>query len=69
VAIKLKESEEIKMYGIEAMHTELSVEISEIDASMDEIIAYVHRVYGNKWKFDRTESRYLSCVMAIFEEV
>ena len=53
-------------YGVEAMHVEIDVEISEIDASLDEIIDYVHKVYGDCWKFDRTEARYDSCVMAVF---
>ena len=60
---------ECKMkYGVEEMHVELDVEISEINASLEEIIDYVHKVYGDGWKFNRTEARYDSCVMAIFEK-
>lgn len=50
-------------------NAELSFEISECDASLEEIVEYVHKTYGEKWKFSRTEKRYMSCVMAIFEEV
>lgn len=48
---------------------ELSFEISELNITIDELTEYVHRRYGKHWKFNRTEHRYLSCVMAIYEEV
>ena len=44
---------------------ELSFEISESEFSLDEIIKWVEREYPG-WKFDRTEARYISCLMAIF---
>ena len=55
--------------NLESLNATLEVEISELDVSLDEIIAYVKKRYGNRWKFDRTEARYESCIMAIFEEV
>ena len=48
---------------------ELSFDISESGISTDELQFYVHAIYGTNWKFNRTESRYDSCVVAIFEEV
>lgn len=52
---------------------ELSVEISELlkaGITLDEIIQAVLDKYGcNSWKFSRTEGRYKSCIMAIFEPV
>lgn len=50
------------------LYAELSVEISESGKSLDEVIEYVHQHYGPRWKFNRTEGRYESCIMAIFEE-
>ena len=47
---------------------ELSFEISESAMSLDEIIENVHKVCPG-WTFDRTESRYESCVVAIFVPV
>lgn len=48
---------------------ELSFEISESNITIEELTKYVHRRYGKQWKFNRTEHRYESCTMAIFEEV
>lgn len=45
---------------------ELSFEISESNISIDELEAFVKKAYGPRWKFDRTEARYESCIMAIF---
>lgn len=53
---------------LESLTATLEVEISELDASLDEVIAYVKKRYGSRWKFNRTEARYKSCIMAIFEE-
>ena len=44
---------------------ELSFEISENPVPLEVIIEHVEREYPG-WKFDRTEARYMSCVMAIF---
>ena len=44
---------------------ELSFEISESDNTLDEIIRKVESVYTD-FKFSRTETRYGSCLMAIF---
>ena len=44
---------------------ELSFEISETNAPLQDIINKIEKEYPG-WKFDRTESRYLSCVMAVF---
>lgn len=52
---------------VAAMTPELSFEISEADITIDELIREVHRQYGYHWEFDRTEARYDSCVMAIFQ--
>lgn len=46
---------------------ELSFEISECGMSLDNVIGLVEKSYPG-WKFNRTESRYQSCVMAIFEK-
>lgn len=54
---------------LETMNPTLEVEISEIDATLDEVILYIQKRYGRRWKFNRTEPRYESCIMAIFEEV
>lgn len=45
---------------------ELSFEISECGLSLDEVIRIVEKKFPG-WKFNRTESRYESCIMAIFE--
>lgn len=45
---------------------ELSFEISESSKTLDEIIAMVTECFPG-WKFNRTEARYESCVVAIFE--
>ena len=45
---------------------EMDFEISEIDAPLEEIIQAIASRYPG-WKFSRTEKRYESCVMAIFE--
>lgn len=45
---------------------EISFEISESILPLDRIIAEVEKAYP-AYKFSRTESRYESCVMAIFE--
>ena len=58
---------------IRALNPELSFEISEIDKPIHELIdelqEYVKDRYGKHWKFNRTEKRYMSCIVAIFEEV
>ena len=46
---------------------EMDLEISEIDAPLEEIIQAISRQYPG-WKFSRTEKRYESCIMAIFEK-
>lgn len=58
-------------YTIEKVmpNAELSIDISELDMTIDEVTEYIHKNYGDKWKFSRTEPRYESCVMAIFEEL
>ena len=43
---------------LECINPTLEVEISEIDATLDEIILYIQKRYGNRWKFNRTELRY-----------
>lgn len=45
---------------------EISFEISESELTLDEIIEEVKKVYPT-FKFSRTEARYESCVMAVFE--
>lgn len=45
---------------------ELSFEISESGMTLDEIIELVESTYKG-WKFSRTEARYQTCIMAIFE--
>ena len=58
---------------IRALNPELSFEISEIDKPIHELIdelqEYVKDRYGKHQKFSRTEKRYMSCIVAIFEEV
>ena len=46
---------------------EISFEISDSGLTLDEVIERVKSKYP-KFKFSRTESRYDSCVMAIFEK-
>lgn len=46
---------------------ELSFEISESDMDLTEIVEMVEKDWPG-WKFNRTEPRYNSCVMAIFEK-
>lgn len=46
---------------------ELSFEISECGHPIDDVIEKVEREYPG-WKFSRTEARYQSCIMAIFEK-
>lgn len=46
---------------------ELSFEISECDMDLMEIVEMIEKDWPG-WKFNRTESRYQSCMMAIFEK-
>ena len=63
IAQQVKKAREI----VAAMTPELSFEISESGLTIDEVIREVHHLYGYDWEFDRTEARYDSCVMAIFQ--
>ena len=56
-----------RLKKIEIGDPELAFEISEIDAPLDAIISVISKKYPG-WKFSRTEKRYESCVMAIFEK-
>ena len=47
----------------------LEFEVSECNISIPELTEYVQAKYGSQWKFNRTEPRYASCVIAIYEEV
>lgn len=51
---------------VDTLHRELSFEISESEYSLDQIIKAVEQEYPN-YKFSRSEARYESCIMAIFE--
>lgn len=51
---------------IETVVPELSFEVSESGLGLDEIIVAVENKYKG-WKFSRTEARYDTCVMAVFE--
>ena len=51
----------------DAFSPELSFEISESRMTLDEIIRMVEHDYPG-WRFNRTEARYESCVMAVFEK-
>ena len=46
---------------------ELSFEISELTLSLDEIIKAVEKNYPG-FHFNRTEPRYDSCIIAVFEK-
>ena len=45
---------------------EISFEISEAEVSLDDLIRTVEKQFP-MFKFDRTEARYESCIMAVFE--
>lgn len=51
----------------DAFSPELSFEISESGMTLDEIIRIVKHDYPG-WRFNRTEARYESCIMAVFEK-
>ena len=51
---------------VESLSRELSFEISESPYSLEEIIEAVEQEFPG-YKFNRTEARYMSCEMAIFE--
>lgn len=51
---------------MDTIHVSLEFEISEADVTIEDLIKYVHKTYGPEWKFNRTEARYESCIMAIF---
>ena len=51
---------------VDTLYRELSFEISESEYSLDQIIKAVEQEYPN-YKFSRSETRYESCIMAIFE--
>ena len=53
---------------VASLSRELSFEISESNYTHDEIIKAVEQQFPG-YKFNRTESRYDSCIMAIFEPV
>ena len=61
--------EDVKMTDLEMIvnYPELHFEVSENLDHLDEIIAAVEKKYPG-YRFDRTEARYISCVMAIFEK-
>lgn len=46
---------------------ELSFEISECDMDLMDIIEMIEKDWPG-WRFNRTEKRYQSCMMAIFEK-
>lgn len=52
---------------VNSLNVELSFEISESEYTLDQIIRAVEQEYP-QFKFNRTESRYDSCIMAIFEK-
>ena len=52
---------------IDTMRPELHFEISECGMELDEVIKLIEQRYPG-WKFNRTEPRYMSCIMAIFEQ-
>lgn len=49
------------------LYPELAFEISESEYDLREIIEAVEMQYSG-WKFSRTEGRYQSCIVAIFEK-
>ena len=51
---------------LESLEISIEVEISEAQEPLSEIIKAVEKKYP-AFKFSRTEGRYESCVMAIFE--
>lgn len=57
--------EEEKQILLDSVILELSVEVSESNLTLDEIIDIIRSKYP-RYYFDRTESRYDSCVMAVF---
>lgn len=59
------ENQENKNPEIILGNPELSYEISECGAPLETVIEIVERENPG-WKFDRTEARYQSCIMAIF---
>lgn len=50
---------------LNSINLELSVEVSESNLTLDEIIDIVQSQYPH-YHFDRTEAKYESCVMAVF---
>lgn len=56
----------MKKSFLESLEMEISFEISECEIPLEEIIKEVERKYPS-FTFSRTEPRYTSCVMAIFE--
>ena len=65
--IDLTAKPERKPIDLDSLSVTIEVEISELDADIWEIEKAVKKKFGENWKFDRTESRYESCIMAIFE--
>lgn len=55
-------------YALNNAKKVIEVEISEVDYHLARIIRAIEEEYPN-YKFNRTENRYESCVIAIFEEV
>lgn len=51
---------------VRTFYPELAFEISESEYDLKEIIEAVQMQYPG-WRFNRTEARYQSCVVAIFE--
>ena len=52
---------------VRTFYPELAFEISESEYDLKDIIEAVQMQYPG-WRFNRTEERYLSCVVAIFEK-
>ncbi len=57
--------EEEKEVLLNSVVLELSVEVSESNLTLDEIIDIIHKKYPH-YHFDRTAAKYESCVMAVF---
>lgn len=52
---------------LESLEISIEVEVSEAQEPLSEIIKAVESKYP-EYRFSRTENRYESCVMAVFEK-
>ena len=63
---EIEEAPKPKVTNFEELSMDIEIEISEVDVDIRELEKWVQKKFPNA-RFSRTEPRYESCIMAIFE--